>query len=294
MELSDKVKVCVLGSSFSSYLKLLKKREDHLAWINLNRTSFELLMSKKDKLLAGKTVELFDCVVRRTLFAGQYYICFLKENGVYKTRMNLSIPEWNKFVSLENEIRRRLKNPQEFNLSVEGMSTRYMVKDEERKYYFLDEEDAVSYSKDVLKDFPCLTVTTLLPNPSDSEIICQLYAYLMDLSMKSQECEGCEKDYPSQLDHACLMDWEVRIEDEFDSHFMKASMTPLFKARLNRVFGIDLKDEEPDKQRIQHILKEGQRPEFEALMRRVCGLEVYRKLQPYNNDVNFPKFITTF
>ena len=152
-----------------------------------------------------------------------------------------------------------MKNPKDFELKVEGMSTRYVVKGEEKKYYFLDEEDAQMFGQQVLKQNPCLAVSALLPNPTEEEMLCQLFAYQMELSMKS-ECEGCDKDYPSQLDHACLMDWEVRVEDEFETYYNRACLTVMYKTRLNRVFGIDLHWQNPSKDRIKKFYKKDKLP----------------------------------
>ena len=194
-----------------------------MAWINLSRDDFEELMEKQEDVLNGKSLELSSCLVVKTKFLGKEFIQFMRESGVYKSRLNLNMKEWAALVEQAENIRARLKNPEQFELKVKGMSNRYLLRQEERKYYFFDEEDAVSFGVNVLGQDPCLTVCTLLPNPSEEEVAAQLFAYLIEMSMKSV-CEGCERNYASQRDHPCLMDWEERLERELEMEMKKVEI----------------------------------------------------------------------
>ena len=121
--------------------------------------------------MEGKFLELKDCVMAKSPFQGKDFISFLRENGVNKSRLNLNMKEWKALISLQGEIRARLKNPGMYELKVEGMTNRYLVRSEESKYYFFDEEDAVSYGIEALGQDPCLTVCTILANPTEQEVV---------------------------------------------------------------------------------------------------------------------------
>ena len=268
-----------------SFIKFIKKKRDHKVWITLSRDSFEVLMGKKEEVMRGETVELDHCVVRRELIRGKVYILFLKENGMDRTRIHLKPSEWEKFLDLETEIRDRLSKPKDLDVNLEGMTVRYMVVNEGVRYFFFEEVDAQTFGHQ--RQLPCSIVTTMLPNPSDKEIVSQLFAYLIDTSMTSEA--------PKRLndDDEGFMDWEG--EDVFDSHYMRARLSVLYRARLDKVFGIELKeDETADKKRVQEILRNGQTLEYQALMKDVCGLEPYKKLLPVFDDVNFPGVIAHF
>ena len=92
-----------------------------------------------------------------------------------------------------------------------------------------------------------MTVCTILTNPIEQEVVAQLYAYLIELSMKSA-CEGCERGYCSQRDHSCLMDWEVRVQEELEQEMDKVDLKGLYVARLKAVFNTTYNsDMKPDK-----------------------------------------------
>ena len=291
MELSEKVVVCVLEGFTSKYIKIIRRRLDHVAWINLTESTFYKLLSFRHELMAGKTLEYPDCVVRTHMYEGKLYVSFMKEKGVFKSRLNLNEDEWQNLLNLEEEIKEKLKAKEETKVKVLGMTTRYLVRDKDKNFYFFDEEDASEFGLYVLKQEHCITITTLLPNPQEEEIAAQYWAYAIDLHMKSQ-CEGCDRDYPSQKDHPCLMDWEERLNRDFDKEFMATEMKPICRIRLNKVFGISISDQcQPEKARVRHILEEGQSPEYVALMRRVLSLEEYRSVKPISDDLDNPLVI---
>ena len=74
-----------------------------------------------------------------------------------------------------------------------------------------------------------MVVSTSLPSPQSLEMLNQLYAYIIGLNLRIQ-CEGCDKNYMSQRDHSCLMEWEEKVETRFEEEFEKVEVFPIYEA----------------------------------------------------------------
>ena len=286
MELSNKVTFCVLGTQERPFVKLVRKRKDHIGWINFSCNTYIELMNEREELDNGRVLTYFDLEVEITEFEGKKYVTFSKTSGLFKRRLNLGMEEWDKFVMLEREARERLENPKLYEMKVGGMVDKYMVRDGEKNYYFFDDIDAKHFGVHELKQDPCVVVSTLLPNPSPVDLMNQLFAYVITLSLRTA-CEGCENNYLSQRDHPCLMEWVEKVERGFEEEFGKVKLFPIYEARLRKKFDT-FKKSKPQKSKVKDLVLTGQVPEYEYFMRNVTSTGSYLDLRAYLGQMQSP------